>query len=66
MKLVKLSIFALAMGLFATSCGDTTNEDEMMEDTTTVITTEPMVVDTIVAPMADSTAMMADTTMMNR
>jgi len=58
MKFVKLSIFALSMGLFVASCGDSAN-DESTEtvDSTTMMAPEPAAP----APMDTTTAMPADT-----
>ena len=56
MKFVKLSIFALTMGLFVASCGNST-EETTTADTTATIAPAP-------APAMDSAAMAApvDTT----
>lgn len=61
MKFIKLSVFALTMGLFIASCGDGEAEGTATDDTT--IVAEPIVetapetvpVDTTVAPPADTT-----------
>ncbi len=61
MKFVKFGIFALSMGLFVASCGDTTTEETTTEDTTTMSTD-------VVAPapmemeMDTTNAMPVDTT----
>jgi len=60
MKFIKLSIFALTMGLFIASCGNGTDAEGTATDSTVVV--EPVVetpapvVDTPVAPVADSPA----------
>ena len=57
MKFVKFGIFALSMGLFIASCGDSANNESETVDSTTIMTTpEP------IAPMDTTTAMPADTT----
>lgn len=62
MKLVKLSIFALAMGLFAASCGnsESTESTEPVADTAMVApeaAPAPAPADTMMAaPAADSAA----------
>ena len=65
MKFVKLSIFALSMGLFVASCGDTESTDETTVDSTTmtapVEATTPAPMDTTTAAPADTTGAMADT-----
>lgn len=64
MKFVKLSIFALSMGLFVASCGDNASEETTTADTTTMTPAEPatpMTVDTTMAPPADTTVVV-DTT----
>ncbi len=57
MKFVKLSVLALAMGLFVASCGNSENEGTENTDTTVVVpeTVEAPVVDTVVAVPADTT-----------
>ena len=56
MKFVKFGIFALSMGLFVASCGDSANDEtETTTDSTIMMTPEPM------APMDTTTAMPADT-----
>ena len=60
MKFVKLSIFALSMGLFVASCGDSTN-DETTTTTEDTMMTAPMpepapMMDTMAAPAADTAA----------
>lgn len=62
MKFIKLSIFALTMGLFIASCGNGETAEGTATDSTVVV--EPVVetpppaapVDTPVAPVADSPA----------
>ena len=65
MKITKLSLLALSLGLFAASCGDSTNEETMDNDTMVVAPmTEPapMTPDTMTAaPAADTMMMMTDT-----
>ena len=65
MKFVKLSIFALSMGLFVASCGDNANNETENTDSTAVMTTtpEPMApaMDTTTAMPADTTHVMVDT-----
>jgi PBP1b-binding outer membrane lipoprotein LpoB len=56
MKLVKISIVALSMGLFLASCGGNTEATAPVEDTTV---TAP-VVEEVVAPVVDSAAAMVD------
>lgn len=59
MKLVKLSIFALAMGLFVASCGnsETTEGTETVDTAMTVPEAAPAPVDTMMAaPATDSAA----------
>ncbi len=52
MKTLKLSILALTLGMFATSCDTTTTENTVVEgDTTTVVTPAPVVEPTVVMPM---------------
>ena len=64
MKITKLSLLALSLGLFAASCGDSTTEEGTDTDTAVVVPmTEP-------APMTTPDTMMAapattDTAMMN-
>ena len=58
MKFVKLSIFALLMGLFVASCGNSNNDETTNTDSTTMIAPEPVAP----APMDTTTAMPADTT----
>lgn len=53
MKFVKLSIFALTMGLFIASCGGNTESEAPAEDTTTAAPA---------APAVDSAAMAAPAT----
>lgn len=61
MKLVKLSIFALAMGLFVASCGSS-EPTETPEADTAIVAPEaapapaPAPVDTMAAPAVDTTA----------
>lgn len=57
MKFVKLSVLALAMGLFVASCGNSENEGTEATDTTVVVpeTVEAPVVDTMVTVPADTT-----------
>jgi|GEM_PF-948809 Predicted solute binding protein len=65
MKFVKLSIFALTMGLFVASCGgNTETTTETTTDSTTVVTPEPAPapVDTTAAPAADTTTATTTTT----
>lgn len=57
MKLVKISIVALSMGLFLASCGGNTEATAPTEDTTVVA---PVVEE--VAPVVDTAAAMVDTT----
>ncbi len=63
MKFIKLSVFALTMGLFVASCGNS-EENAGTNDTTTVVETPVAetpapeaapVTDTTVAPQADTT-----------
>lgn len=61
MKFIKLSVFALTMGLFIASCGNGENTTETTDTTVvetpvaeTPVETAPAVVDTTVAPPADS------------
>jgi ABC-type glycerol-3-phosphate transport system substrate-binding protein len=60
MKFIKLSIFALTMGLFIASCGNGDTAAEGTTDTTVVV--EPVaetpapVADTMTAPVADTAA----------
>jgi ABC-type glycerol-3-phosphate transport system substrate-binding protein len=62
MKFVKFGIFALSMGLFVASCGDTTTEEGTDVDTTVVVTEPaPVVVDTMMAAPASDTTMMVTT-----
>ena len=64
MKFVKLSIFALTMGLFIASCGNSESEAPA-EDTAAAMAPEAApVADTAMAPAAADTAaaMAADTT----
>ena len=57
MKFVKFATFALALGMFAASCGETKTEE------TPVDTAAMAPVDTTAAPAADTTApAAADTT----
>ena len=66
MKFVKFSIFALSMGLFVASCGDSADSETENVDSTSMITTtpEPMApaMDTTTAMPADTTHMGTDTT----
>ncbi|MBN9483068.1 MAG: hypothetical protein J0H46_06930 [Bacteroidetes bacterium] len=64
MKLVKLSVLALTMGLFVASCGNKTEETTTTTDSTTMEAPAPAPapVDTMAAPAADTTMMHADTT----
>jgi len=62
MKLVKLSVLALTMGLFVASCGNKTEEETTTTDSTTMEAPAPAPVDTMAAPAADTTMMHADTT----
>lgn len=67
MKFVKFSIFALSMGLFVASCGDSSTTEEPTTDSTMMTTPEPAApapMDTTTAMPADSAAMAtpADTT----
>ena len=57
MKFVKFATFALALGMFAASCGETKTEE-------TPVDTAAMApaVDTTAAPAVDTTAAPADTT----
>jgi outer membrane murein-binding lipoprotein Lpp len=66
MKFAKLSIFALAMGLFVASCGNSeTKTEETKTDSTAVTTPAAAPVDTTAvaptAPAADSNAAAAPT-----
>ena len=64
MKFVKFSIFALSLGLFVASCGDSTTEETTTETDTTVMMTpapEPAPMDTMTAPAAGDTSMMVTT-----
>ncbi len=63
MKFVKLSIFALTMGLFVASCGNSESEAPA-EDTTMAAPVEaaPAPVDTVAAPAVDTTTAAVDTT----
>lgn len=68
MKFVKFGIFALSMGLFVASCGDSANNETTTEDTTMMMTTpEPMApaMDTTTAMPADTTGMGVDTATTN-
>lgn len=64
MKFVKISILALAMGLFIASCDDTANENNDNMDTMMTepmppmdtMNTPPPVMDTPMAPAADTMA----------
>lgn len=58
MKFVKLSIFALTMGLFVASCGESKTEEAATTDSTTMEAT-PAVVDSVAAPV-DSVAAPVD------
>ncbi len=60
MKFVKFSIFALSMGLFVASCGDSATEEETITtDSTMMIAPEPIEapapIDTTMAAPADTT-----------
>lgn len=59
MKFVKLSIFALSMGLFVASCGDNATTEE---GTTTDSTMTALAPEAAPAPMDTTTAMPADST----
>lgn len=60
MKFAKLSIFALAMGLFVASCGNSeTKTEETKTDTTMVTPAAPATVDTAAATTVDTAAKMA-------
>ena len=66
MKFVKLSIFALSMGLFVASCGDSASTEETVTDSTMMTTPAPEptpepIMDTTAAPSADSAAAGATT-----
>ncbi len=65
MKFVKFSVLALALGVFATSCTNSTEENTTTEGDTTMVTpmvepvapaAEPMPMDTAAAPMMMDTA----------
>jgi len=61
MKFVKLSIFALSMGLFVASCGDNATEETTETTDSTMMTTpapepEAAPMDTTTAAPADSAA----------
>ena len=65
MKFVKLSIVALTLGLFITSCGNSENKDAATTDSTTMeaapapeATPAPAPADTTAAPAADTTKAM--------
>lgn len=66
MKFVKLSIFALSMGLFVASCGDNASEETTTTDSTMMTTPAPEAtpapMDTTMAMPADSAAATTDTT----
>jgi len=65
MKFVKLSIFALSMGLFVASCGDNASEETSTVDSTMMtapVEAAPAPMDTTMAMPADSTAATTDTT----
>lgn len=66
MKFVKLSIFALSMGLFVASCGDSTTNEETTTDSTMMTAPAPEAtpapMDTTMAAPADSTAAGTDST----
>jgi len=60
MKFVKLSIFALSMGLFVASCGDNTTTDETTTTDSTIMEAPmpepaPVTTDTTTAMPVDST-----------
>jgi ABC-type glycerol-3-phosphate transport system substrate-binding protein len=60
MKFVKLSVLALAMGLFVASCGNSEEATTETTDTTVVVPEAPAPVDTMATVPADTTH--ADTT----
>ena len=59
MKLVKLSVFALAFGLFATSCGG--NKEEAKTNDSAAMATAAEATPATTAPVADTAAKAADT-----
>ena len=64
MKFVKFGIFALTMGLFVASCGNSETTETTETDTTEMVTPEMEAapVDTMTAaPVTDSAAMSTDT-----
>lgn len=67
MKIVKLSIIALAMGLFAASCGNGSESTKMADSTatsTSTVTTPPAASpapDTMAKPVVDSMKPISDT-----
>lgn len=69
MKLVKLSVVALALGLFAASCGSNDATNEVVDSTPVVepmpetpVTPAPTTDSPVVAPKADSPVAPATTT----
>ncbi|OJW79088.1 MAG: hypothetical protein BGO69_00350 [Bacteroidetes bacterium 46-16] len=63
MKFVKLSIFALTLGLFITSCGNSENQEAATEDSAAMAPAPAPEAAPEAAPMADTTAApAADTT----
>lgn len=54
MKLVKFSVFALALGLFAASCNETTTPAETPDVNVDVAPTAPVVVDPAMQAPADT------------
>ncbi len=63
MKFAKLSIVALSLGLFIASCGNSESTEGAATDTTVVapeatapVEAAPVTTDTVVAPVADTTA----------
>lgn len=65
MKLAKFGIFALALGLFAASCGDSTTEDGTDTDTMMVAPMQEPAPMTTPDTMVAAPAMGTDTMMMN-
>ena len=63
MKFVKFSIFALTMGLFVASCGNSETTEETTTDSTATEMAAPVTVDTMTAApvTTDSTAVTVDT-----
>ena len=66
MKLVKLSVFALTMGLFLASCGGAKTEETPTDSTMATaapVEATPPPVDTMAKPAADTMAKPAETKM---